>query len=153
MALTWQGKESILDQLNRELMGWMSKVIAFCPYLLHSLSFFLLSVCMSKLGKSCMLFLTYSPYWFGSLFYQDKNAKFIPIDTKKPYQACTEMNQLLWSVGLSLNEQFVMTSLSEEFHPYLLVKNLGTACYFLRVSYLSALNQSFRTLLVSSNWI
>lgn len=52
-----------------------------------------------------------------------------------------------------MNEQFVMNSLSEEFHPCLFVENLRVACYFFRVSYFSTLNQSFRTLLMSSNWI
>lgn len=52
-----------------------------------------------------------------------------------------------------MNEQFVMNSLSEEFHPCLLAENLRVACYFFRVSYFSALNESFRMLLMSSNWI
>lgn len=36
LARTWLGKETILGQLNRELMGWMSKKIAISYYLLHS---------------------------------------------------------------------------------------------------------------------
>lgn len=60
LALDWLGKEPILGQLNRELMGWMSKQIAVSLYYLNSL-FFLQSVSMRKLDKSCVFFPTPSP--------------------------------------------------------------------------------------------